>query len=229
MLETVISLINCVVQAFPRLDFRPNSVVCVDDWSEFQASNFGQIYQDYLNGHFWARNWVASGAHPDKLKKEYPMLMMEHRKSNLPEGVKGIVCERVHLVLVDKYDCEQCKHPRKVVSARMKERLKQIIVELSSFRECVVEDAEGCEYTIWTNPCQLEALGYTLIEDCGNSMEDICEQATEFSSWSLELDKVTGWEVELNFCFCTAKEEVKFDYYKPDYKQLGVPTCENCK
>lgn len=93
-------------QGVPR---RINSFVGLIELNiNLQHPSFGANYSDYNDGRFWARDWVASGADPNTMKGNYPVIMLEE-KATIMRGLKSST-EKKELILysLDKNACDGC-------------------------------------------------------------------------------------------------------------------------
>ena len=91
-----------------------NTFGVVDNRNDSQHAALGMNYNDYLNGEFWARDWVKSGANPNTMKKDFPVLMMETSdfvaKEINPPIIKG--CQQFYIAVEDLIECETCDEQR---------------------------------------------------------------------------------------------------------------------
>lgn len=226
MYDQLKAIFSLIVQAYPYGKGQPNSFSVLEDLSLFSTSNHGKIYADYVNGDFWARDWVNGGARRDSLKVEYPLLVLEMKTIKYPNGLKKAGCYEVFLACVDNHGCPECKYTETELSKIMESTLRNIVLELMEFKEYDVEQ-DGETWKGWYTEKQLQQLGIINYWECGNTLADLCELPTEFSEWGEGLDNKIGWATKLDICGCDL-ERIEFNYDKTKNKKIGTTKCKNC-
>jgi hypothetical protein len=107
--DDVIQIVKEIVRLWPYSKCtQPDTFAIVDNASQLESDNLGKTYQDYLNGHFWSRSWVLSGADPNKLKKAYPMILLEQKNATRETFDDRETCWEWWFVLADIPDCVTC-------------------------------------------------------------------------------------------------------------------------
>ena len=62
-IQDIYGIFRQIVIDFPyHKTRRLNTFAILDDRTEFNAENFEKKYEQYVNGFFWSRSWVAAGA-----------------------------------------------------------------------------------------------------------------------------------------------------------------------
>lgn len=76
----------------------PNCVTAVDIPSDLSSP---PPFEAYIAGHFWQRDWVASGAKPSDISLARPLIGIERKRVtlSLPDAVDG--CSEVWITLLD--------------------------------------------------------------------------------------------------------------------------------
>ena len=89
---------------------RANSYARVDAVVDARAPALGKSYESYLAGEYWAREWVKQGARRDKMVSEFPAVLLESRRTELPDGLE-VNNARIHyrLYVLHKIQCDECK------------------------------------------------------------------------------------------------------------------------
>jgi hypothetical protein len=93
-------------QGVPR---RINSFVGLIDLNlNINHPSFGANYSDYNQGRFWARDWVASGADPNTMAGNFPVVMMEEKAAVLKNLKTSILKKEIVFYSLDKNSCDGC-------------------------------------------------------------------------------------------------------------------------
>ena len=226
MYNEILEILNLITQSYASDTGRPNCFAKMEDLSLLSSGNMGKLYGDYENGHFWARDWEAGGALRDNLKTEYPMVFVEMKSINYPNGLKKGGSYELYIVCLDFYNCPECSDTKSIVSMRMKDTLQAIVLEFFKFKQYDIID-DGIQWKGWYTTEQIEQFDFDYHNECGVEMSDFCDEPMEFSEWGESMGDKIGWATKLDVCGCESPN-VQFDYTEKQFKKLGVTTCKNC-
>lgn len=204
----------------------PNCVTAVDVPSDLSTP---PPFEAYLAGHFWQRDWVASGAQPSSISLARPLVGIERKRATLalPDATDG--CSEVWITLLD----DPCDKSRRCAQKETIEQLQRRL--LDTLTELV---RRMTAWQLW----KLNSGGYVVYNpllpgatppDGVNTKLKLFE-AGEVDIRITELPEEAGLNdarsaaVGLTVCGCINKltSEDFVAYTRP--KQLGEPKCELC-
>lgn len=235
------------VKNFPNnKNFSVNTFAHIDSGKAMQSENLGHTYDSYLKGEFWARNWVANGAPQSHMKKQYPILGIEQKKSTRPDICGREKCYEYDIVMLDILTCSNCSDWKKdrtpyQIDCDLGEVLDNIIQEILTVKqykfwcyhpdhpndedemfEVIVLMSEGeYEQFILDNPGKPVQIGNEILGLIKNT-------STTFNSWGRGYASHRGISTKLTFCGCIETKK-KFNYGKHEPKKyVGITECEIC-
>ncbi len=199
-----------------------NGFTTVHDSSVFHnTTNSGKIHNDYLEGNFWSRDWVASGADPDKLCLEYPALGFECIEGRYDRKCKK-ACAKIGIILVGKYDCKDCckgcDRTKDKVHSDVFEMLVDVWQEFLSYGIYKTDDG-----FIWATP------GMGVGTHPNPKMENLVKDSDSVTITERIMPGQNQVAFSLSFEICGCYEKRKgFDYTERNYKTKGVTKCASC-
>lgn len=210
-------------------DSQVNTFNAIDIDPDLNSVSFGATYSDFQNGLFWSRDWVNSGASPDTIKGQYPVLMTESRSQSFDIGYTESSA-MVFLLLIDKVkECSDCPFPEsgRQTTQRVFQILRAIIDEVYSYGKYnVIRDGE-------TSVEWISEGRYLAIKDNVEEIyiiEDIqpylSNNDINIREWGQFIDK-RGCYTELNIEVCSAND-VEFEYKDEITPTLAITKCDDC-
>jgi hypothetical protein len=193
----------------PAPGLRINSFVVVDQAPDLRTNSFGKTYTDFLNGRFWARDWVNEGAEPGNIYATYPALFLEPQNAQLFDPESESANYTFTFLVVDKINCDSCPNDQLRSGDRVQDytriMLRNFIKELSSY-ELVNYDLGDGPADYWASAGRLEYLqaeglisGYT---SAGGDIFSLLEQGPiNFVQWG-NLPDMRGTYADLTFNYC---------------------------
>lgn len=232
---------------------RLNTFAVVDQMTQLNADNAEMTRKHYEEGYFFSRDWYNGGADPNKIAKEYDMLI-----------VRGLSIEPyrtdtdskkwvypLHLNVVGQLRCEFCpegcidtKEGRRLQVAQT---LQQVIDELLTYQKYNVTPATGDPFTAWASTAQAAALigngtwtdavwtterlttyikndAFDIFIPDWSSLNRVNRRVTEKDSL---IDGVVAVAVAVYVEICDPTSPFGFDYETHSIQELGVVKC-NC-
>lgn len=93
-------LISCV-QFYPYAPYRLNAFAEVHDALDVSKESFGATYEDYHEGRYWARDWVAGGARRDQMVAEFHAMTLYRSQLNEESNRYDVILNFVSPILSD--------------------------------------------------------------------------------------------------------------------------------
>lgn len=205
MLNNITEFLNIIRaisihHAPPDLCGRINTFGVVEQMTQLNSDNGEWTQQHFEDGLFWARDWHNGGCDPNKLQKEYDLLVVrafsvEPYKEDT-HGKKWVY--PLHLNIIGQVKCEFCpdgcvdtKEGRRLQVAQT---LQHVLDEMMTYQKYNVTTSEAENMTVWASEAQKEYL-------IGNG------------TWATAT--VTGIRLD------TYIRNEAFDIFVPDWSSLG--------
>jgi len=155
-------ILRQIVVSWPLQDsgFRVNCFSFLDESGDIAKDDFGRNYADYLSGAFWARNWFLSGAEENTMRREFPALLVEWKRTFAHSSASSMVAE-VYLTIVQDEDCQGRVLGITEVDIENTTALHNLIRELRSFSEYEIADGFGGTVSAWMPEARATIEGYT--------------------------------------------------------------------
>lgn len=144
-----------------------NMFAVLEDGSFFTTPNLPVSMRQYNQGYFWARNWVDSGADPNRIEREWPAMVMEFDEieTSFLEA-KNAATINFWIVLADVLGCANCEELRspEEVDEWLEIAAIQILRELSKYVIYTVDE----NYMFLTTELAdaLTDEGYSVVKTC---------------------------------------------------------------
>lgn len=230
--QDIIDISREIVRLWPWSECtQPDTFAVVDHIGQLESSNLGKTYQDYLNGHFWSRDWINSGARTESLCKTYPMLILEQKEVIKTEPFDKEACWEWWFVFADIPDCVNCGNCNRTKD-EIDNQLQIIGLNFLKYLEQIKLITFDSSIPLWTTTSQAEKYisdgvytSYTV--NCHDIIPYIDTNQFRMAPGSLGLtDGARSIIFSLTFCSCVS-----------DPTPLGVtsevPTvastrCESC-
>lgn len=221
-----------IVITYPFGSHQLNTFAVIDDGSLFATANLKKIYDDYLNGFYWARDWAAKGADPNTINVEYPVLTAEVKRFTFEDYELKDGCFDLWIMIADQVDCRDCEHPRSVEEVDTDLQLTAMVVlrEFSKFRQYILD-----EVPTYATEAQVDYLVNNNLVDsvsggkCAVLLVPTNTEPIEIVATDLGVpDKVHAVAFKLTFCGCRV-EPLEFNYAPLDQKHLGYAKCDSCR
>lgn len=184
----------------------------INGFNELLKSNLNKAFADYENGSFWARDWVASGADHNEMKREFPLVLLECSEARISQGK---VCRRYGLSVVGLHNCEDCK-TREETSDDM---LTMLRVVLREFRAYAKFDRGWANLGVGSN------LGWGFQEE---TVGDYLDDEIEIFEVSRNMEDMIGWSLNFEVCDCDYMHAANLDWSETPLEVTGVTECEDC-
>lgn len=214
-----------------------NTFFVIDTGEEFDTENLNSTMLDFRKGHFWQRQWIQSGAHPDQLCKKYPILGIEQKRVTAKDWWTKQVCHNYWIVLTDIPDCSdcpnECNRTKDEVDADLYNSAIILLQELKKYKKWMITVDTNNQYT-WMTKNQID---YMLTEglidnavDAGDEVllhvksEPLNIQSTSVGS----SDGARAVSFMLQFCDCPViKPDFNYKFKAPAEK--SITTCFTCQ
>jgi hypothetical protein len=144
-----------------RPGVRLNCYAYLDSRAQYNAPDLGMTYEDYTNGYFWNRDWINQGALSDAIRKDYAMLLIEHKYVSLEDMDGTGEQARFILSVVDTPSCGKrvnLDRPREVVYEDCKTMLKAAVYEMGRYKPIDITPTVGDPYTAWMTEDRAQAM-----------------------------------------------------------------------
>lgn len=212
-----------------------NTIYIIDRHPDIRQDSLGATYQDFLNGDFWARDWVYSGASRDNLRASWPILIVEQADPEA-ECIDSIdMIYPFDVMIIDKIGCNNCPNPEERSPFFVKEKtltmLRSWLNEVYSFEYWEVDRSPDPNTFEWLStgrqdymmapPISLNLLGS---HEALASMVD--PDPLVFNEIGLG-DDVRGYSVRLKFNICRGIPD-DYNYNKPVVETLATKVCKSC-
>ena len=220
-------------QGVPR---RINSFVGLIDLNlNIAHSSFGANYSDYNQGRFWARDWVASGADPNTMAGNFPVVMLEEKGASVKNLKTSIIKKEIILYSLDKNSCDGCppeiRSPHSAYTtalfwlrAFIKGVLEhQIITVLPSNQELWLTKDEAEQMVV-----NEEIEGYRVT---GTPMSTwlLCDGDFKLEPFSDGvLNGARGYYTKVNLQVCD-EFNIEYDFTKINWHRVAVQNCDSCQ
>lgn len=203
-----------------------------DQRTDLDAENLNKSYRDYLDGTFWARRWYLGGANPNTLKKEYGILTLEHKVSELPDIFKpGQMVADLYLTVLQQVGYESCPEDCLKTDFQVDESnfliLQRVISEFITYSRFRITPPDGDPYDAFIsqgNADDLSGKGYSLELLGGNPLAYMAGEPVKIYKSNFGVDRVRSATTMIRITVCDP-EEFSFDYSSVDVKKLGTLTC----
>lgn len=211
-----------------------NTFAIVDNVKDSNHAALGKTYHDFLQGEFWAKDWVMSGANPNEIKKHWPVAMMElynFKSTEIKPPATVVGCQGFYIAFEDLIECEACdpheKRTPNQVQCDVNDMLLSAYLEFLSYAK-FEEDGTF----VWLSKDRYEQLvgGGANLSETNISIETFIDLGKQFEikKWGIDYEKKRGASLQFSICGCV-KSKPKFEYGKetPD-KYEGTTKCSCC-
>lgn len=232
---TIIDVWKQIVIDYPLTKCKTIHTFATSDDGKILQHNaaLGKSYKDYLNGTFWSRDWIMSGANPNDIKKQYPVLALEIMNIK----TKGDLmispfqtCQKFYIVLADQVDCpncpEECNRTVEQIDIDIQEMILNAFREFLTYRLYEVNDNE----MVWLPLGKAEKLiqeGNLLRETRWAIETELINSNIEFKKWGKDYDKIRGIGFSFEICSCLP-DKPNFEYKNASEYYQGVTQCSIC-
>ena len=219
-----------------------NSFAVVEDSIDFDHASFGKTYEDFSNGHFWARTWVNQGANSSEIKGEFPLLFVEQKTIEIECIDSNSLTLPFYFVVADKVGCEDCPDsftPDEISSNALK-MLRSFFKELLNYKEFNIEipDPEDPEEdvlkkTLWATQERVDHLLATseilAVNGYNVDFESLIEttETIVVNQWGQGFRDIYAQATTIKFTICDTSSG-SFSYDKEKIPEIAVTKCNNC-
>lgn len=211
------------------------SVLSLSEITDLDASNAKKVYNDFLSGLFWSRDWYFQGADANKLKREFPSFVFT--KNNTTVENQSFACHSFEVAILqpeDCKDCGSCNRPTEVIQDDAEKTLRQIMLYVSTFEQFYVYELNKPTRTVWdteeylTRQVELNkiesfvATGKTIHSNYDFSQRLVINPFDRFTEMGLR-----GATTQLTFCGCSI-EQGSFSDNVPIPAFVGNSVCVTC-
>lgn len=204
--EDIITLAREVAIRYPLI----GTFTVVDGAADFEATNTNKTYQDYLNGHFWSRDWVLQGAPADILRKQYPILGVELKRVMKDSIYSKSACYEMWVLIADQVGCDTCE------TKKSKEQVDFALLDMA------------LNYVQELVKYGVDDTGFHIVDPGTSCFRDMLFEDTPLDIKSVDLglaDRVRGVSFPLKFCNCVQDQTYRnFDTPKP----IALTKCSTC-
>lgn len=232
---------------------RINTFGVVESMTQLNSDNGQWTHKHYRDGLFWARDWFNGGADPNKLKKEYDLMVVRGlsvEPYRMDTESKNWIYP-LHLNIVGQVKCEFCPEgctdTREGRRLQIAKTLQYVIDEMMTYQQYNIVPASGDPFTGWANEAQAAALvgngtwtsatftgrrldtyikneAFDTFVPDWSSLNRINKRVTEKTSLA---DDVVAIAVAIYVQVCDPVTPFGFDYESHAVQELGVVKC-NC-
>lgn len=237
--EDAKAIARTIIQAWPYSDcHRMNTFASVDSMADLETPTLGHDYSSYEAGDYWSRSWVANGAAPDELKKEYGILAMESKKVSRPSIDSKLNCFPLwfcFLELVDCKECGECRRTNNSVDRWLVKAANRFIDQFMQFGLYSVKLTGGSIELVWSHKLILDNLV------TAGTIEKYVEKGMPVRNYikapGIDIvatragiaDGARACTFKIEFCDCYAADGIEFDYAEISQSMSkGVTTCSYC-
>lgn len=211
-------VLRYAIASWPDQKIRPNSLRSLYS-ADYICSQ--PTYQEFKQGHFWARSWAKKGYPSDGMMVERPVVFIE-RKGRRVESVSPVsFCDAVTLILVDD-GCQDCANggpeSAETVIQRLFETMSRLLKRASEVEGYVGPSGEF----LVGKPDWIAPVGYRLHDTGFAHLEDLKIYQLEPVS-----DRAYAVAVDIEICGCEANGiEEWSDFQAP--KAVAGTKCDAC-
>lgn len=207
-----------------------NTFAVIGEAPKLRLENFGVKYDHYLEGAFWSRTWVATGADPDKLTAEFPVLFAENREAELDDIHSEEITQPWTFLLIDRIECPDCPEPESRTPEQVKRNamtmLRRFLAELYTYELWEIDRAGTLTYE-WISRGRVEhyegEAGVTpqaMVEDLESMIQPETVKITEWG----DFPDMRGYFATVRFRICVPFSG-GFNYKDPAFEELGSTEC----
>ncbi len=230
------ALRNIVKQSIIDMPFNPglqiNTFHHLDGPPDLETSNFGASYKDYQSGRFWSRDWVVSGAEPNKLAGKWPYCGFEPGVLNTTDLQDGELDTYFDLLVVDILDCPDCPESMFrsdfMISTTTRQMLRMLLAEMSTYKLYQWLNDEDEDVYEWISQGRFDSLPGTDPRKLtgrpiefffvGEGMDNV-----KITPWGLTVGRRGHWaRVPIKIC---EPVMVPFNYNHPAAPELATTIC----
>jgi hypothetical protein len=217
-----------------------NTYVHLLDQSDVDLPNYGATYETYLEGMFWSRDWVLSGAKRTELKTKQGTLITYKDNGIRISATEQKFCYPYNFVILDEIKCKHCsdtcKRTKYTVDTNIENWANIFINELMRFNYYEYVDVSTNETkTIWATEGMMKywegvLLVDSFIEKFTMDMFVDTTNAINIKAVATPFDGCRGCVFSITFCDCKINSTDNFDYSQLGItpSELGVNKCVDC-
>ena len=230
-------IFNQIVQHFgQRQQGGVNTFAVTYNRDDEVDEKFGRTYEDFLNGFFWSRRWVKSGASRSEMRAEYPALLAQVGNSRRPNLLRDKdECFDIWLLLIDEIDCSDCEDKDRsipTIEQEVMRTLNRIIDEAYTYKLYESDTMPG--QFVWFSDAHADFLSqqgnfpFTQCTPCREVELTIPtnDYPVDYRQWQRD-DTHVGLFARLTFCVCANVDDGAFNFDTANVN-VGVTACEHC-
>ncbi len=232
-LETLDQICIQVIMDMGYIKYKQiNTIFITDRMPDLRQDSIGATYQDYLDGKFWSREWVATGATSGKLKAQFPILLIQQSLIDIEciDDKDGIYT--YDFLLIDKVGCDNCPKPAERVPHKVKantlEMLRAFLNELYTYKLWEFERSPDPNTFEWVSKGRFESMtnppnSIPFVQSFEELRSFVEPDPLRFQDWG-NVDDLRGYWTTIKFSFCESVPG-SFNYNKPAIKSLATNIC----
>lgn len=219
-----------VIDMAPIPGRQVNAYAFIDRDPDLSGQSFGQTYEQYEAGYFWARSWVGAGASKSTFCGQYPVMFVEpgSARFDCPGDSEGVF--PFNILIIDEIGCDGCpdhgKRSARQVAANVRSMLAAVITELSSFGKYIITDPDDLQpSTVWMSAGRAETPDMVPFDpEISTDMIGVLEpEPYTVQEWGNH-PKRRAYFATLSFRWCLF-DDGQFDYTNRTPDQVGVVNC----
>lgn len=230
--QDVINIVREIVRLWPyEKCTQPDTFAVVDNVSDLESDNLGKVYNDYMNGHFWSRSWVLSGASRNKLNKKYPIVILEQKNVSRQYFDDADTCWEWWFVIADIPDCiscGDCNRSKDTIDTELQHTALKLIEYISHIKLYKFD----ADIFVWTTAAQAQKyiddeVYDSYEEQCGSIVNHIQNTPFQIRPGSLGLtDAARSVIFSLTVCSCVGQPMPLTTFTGVDI--AGETKCKTC-
>lgn len=208
-----------------------SSFVLIDSLDKVETPNMGKLYTDYLNGHFWSRDWVNGGAKEDTLKVDYGLtaverIAMQVGELDVSEMEEIDICDKYYLTVIGKTACETCPDDCLRTLPKIEDwaflTLTRMLVEFSKFKLYQVSGG-----FIWSTEARLAILSIIPIRVL-DEVSNFLTLDGDMRKWGKGYVGIRGAAINIQLCDCRL-DDIVFNITPETSVPVSANTkCDDC-
>jgi len=153
--DEIISVFRKLAQYTP-ISQRINAFTVVDEGKYFTSDALVRSYEDYKLGYYWSRDWELSGADPSTMRKEWPVLGVEHKVSHITDIGKNSQLEDWWVIVGDVPNrlTQEARRTIFEVDKAVHDLMRYVLFSLKQFERASVL-VDSLYYTVWDTHARL--------------------------------------------------------------------------
>jgi len=206
-----------------------NTVFIIDRMPDIRQDSLGATYKDFLDGRFWSREWVKTGANPTNLKAQWPILIIERQPIQIECMDSQDMTQTLAFLIIDQIGCDNCPQDDRTgaqVSDSTLQMLRQFFLEAYSYQLCEVDRSPDPNTFEWLSEGRQDyyaTQGLTIQATFEDYASFVNPNPIEVTEWG-ESDDIRGHFANIEFNICKSIPQ-NFNYNQATIDKLATTVC----